>query len=188
MGQTRKKVNRPGDKKTAEVHKRPHPQLPRDCLRLHPQGSNFHLYVFIDASFATHTDCTLGIGAFYTKSTSQKINTTSSCEAELVALAKGLQQSLWSRTFLAGQGFDTPAITVNQDNQSTIKLIERAGAPPRSSPTISISDTSGSTISSSAASSTSSFALADHFTKPLQGSLFADLRDQVLGAKAIVLF
>ena len=39
---------------------------------------------------------TLGTGAFYTKSTTQKINTTSSCEAELVALAKGLQQSLWT--------------------------------------------------------------------------------------------
>ena len=59
------------------------------------------LHVFIDASFATHTDmkshtgviCTLGTGAFYTKSTAQKINTTSSCEAELVALSKGLQRS-----------------------------------------------------------------------------------------------
>ena len=74
------------------------------------------LHVYIDASFATHTDmkshtgvlCTLGTGAFYSKSTSQKINTTSSCEAELVALAKGLQQAIWSRTFLAAQGFDTP--------------------------------------------------------------------------------
>ena len=75
----------------------------------------------------SHTggSCTLGTGAFYTKSTSLKINTTSSCEAELVVLAKGLQQSLWSRTFHAGQGFDTPAITVYQNNQSTRKLIER---------------------------------------------------------------
>ena len=69
--------------------------------------------------------CTLGTSAFYTKSTTQKINTTSSYEADLVALSKGLQQSLRSRTFFAGQGFDPPPITVYQDNQSTIKLIER---------------------------------------------------------------
>ena len=53
---------------------------------------------FIDASFATHPDMkshsgvciTLGTGTYYSKSTTQKLNTTSSCEAELVALSKGL--------------------------------------------------------------------------------------------------
>ena len=58
--------------------------------------------VYIDASFGVHQDrkshtgvfTTLGRGAVYTKSTTQKIKTTSSCEAELVAVSKGLQQSL----------------------------------------------------------------------------------------------
>ena len=57
-----------------------------------------HIHTYIDASFGTHSDrkshtgvcATLGTGSYYTKSTTQKINTTSSSEAEIVALAKGL--------------------------------------------------------------------------------------------------
>ena len=86
---------------------------------------------YIDASLAIHSDfkshtgicITMGIGCFYAKSTVQKINTTSSCQAELVALAKGLQQSIYSSYLIAGQGYKIPPIIVNQDNQSTIKLI-----------------------------------------------------------------
>jgi hypothetical protein len=56
---------------------------------------------FIDASFATHPNMrshsgvciSLGRGAYYSKSTAQKLNTTSSWEAELVALSKGMRQS-----------------------------------------------------------------------------------------------
>ena len=57
------------------------------------------------------------------KSTAQKINTTSSCQAEMLALAKGFQQSIFSAYYVAGQGYPMPQIIVNQDNQSTIKLI-----------------------------------------------------------------
>ena len=86
---------------------------------------------YIDASFAVHSDSkshariciSLGVGVFYAKSTAQKINTTSSSQAEMVNLAKGLQQSIFSAYFLAGQGYSMPQIIVNQDNQSTIKLI-----------------------------------------------------------------
>ena len=158
------------------------------------------LYVFIDALFATHTDmkshtgvlCTLGTGAFYTKSTAQKINTTSSCEAKLVALSKGLQQSLWSRTFLAGQGFVPPSITAYQDNQSTIKLIERGRPAAEQSRHINIGyfwlhDLIKRGILVIKYCPTLSM-LADYFTKPLQGSLYNNLRDQVLGSKAIELF
>ena len=52
----------------------------------------------------------------------RQVNTTSSCQAELVALAKGLKQSIYSAYFLAGLGYKIP-IVVNQDNQSTIELI-----------------------------------------------------------------
>ena len=157
------------------------------------------LHVFIDASFATHTDmkshtgvlCTLGTGAMYTKSTAQKINTTSSCEAELVALAKGLQQTLWAHSFLIGQGFLTPPITIYQDNQSTIKLIERGRPAAEQSRHIKIGyfwihDLIKRGIVTIKFCPTLSM-IADYFTKPLQGSLFTDLRDQVLGVKAISL-
>ena len=135
--------------------------------------------------------CTLGTGALYTKSTAQKINTTSSCEADLVALAKGLQQTLWARTFLIGQGLITPPITIYQDNQSTIKLIERGHPAAEQSRHINIGyfwihDLIKQGVVTVKFCPTLSM-LADYFTKPLQGSLFTDLRDQVIGVKAIAL-
>ena len=66
----------------------------------------------------------LGRGVIYSKSTVQKINTTSSCQAELVALAKGLQQSSFLDYFLKSHGYPPLLVIVSQDNQSTIKLIE----------------------------------------------------------------
>ena len=57
---------------------------------------------YIDASFAVHSDYkshSFGVGVYYAKSTAQKINTTSSCQAKMVALAKGLQQSIFSAHF-----------------------------------------------------------------------------------------
>ena len=79
----------------------------------------------VRSDFKSHTGVciTMGFGCFYAKSTGQKINTISSCQAELVALAKGLQQSIHSAYFLAGQGYNIPRIVVNHDSQSTIKLI-----------------------------------------------------------------
>ena len=130
--------------------------------------------------------CTLGTGALYTKSTAQKINTTSSCEAELVALAKGLQQAIWTRMFLTSQGFDMPPITVYQDNQSTIKLVERGRPAAEQSRHISIGhfwvhDLIKRGVIDVKFCPTLSM-LADYFTKPLQGTLFTDLRNQVLGS------
>ena len=57
---------------------------------------------YIDASFAVHSIfkahteicISMVVGCFYAKSTGQKINTTSSCQAEMVALAKELQKSI----------------------------------------------------------------------------------------------
>ena len=68
---------------------------------------------YIDASFAVHFDFkshigiwfSLGVRCYCAKSTTQKIKTTSVCQAEMVALAKGLQQSIYSAYFLAGQGY-----------------------------------------------------------------------------------
>ena len=42
-----------------------------------------------------------------------------------MAVVKGLQKSIWARSFLIAQGFNASPVTVYQDNQSTIKLIER---------------------------------------------------------------
>jgi Reverse transcriptase (RNA-dependent DNA polymerase) len=148
---------------------------------------------FIDASFATHPDMkshsgvciTLGTGAYYSKSTTQKLNTTSSCEAELVALAKGLQQSLWSSYFIENQGYPSTPVTVLQDNQSTIRLVENGGPTSELSRHIRIGffwmrDLLIRNIISVVYCPTERM-IADIMTKPLQGSLFRTMRDRIMG-------
>ena len=149
---------------------------------------------FIDASFATHSNMrshsgvclTLGVGAFYSKSTAQKLNTTSSCEAELVALSKGLQQSLWSSYFLGDQGYPIKPITVFQDNQSTIRLVENGRPTSELSRHIRIGyfwihDLIVKRVIRLVYCPTE-FMIADIMTKPLQGSLFRTMRDRIMGA------
>ena len=68
----------------------------------------------------------LGSGAFYTKSSKQKINTKSSTEAELVGASDMVGQMLWTARFLQSQGYDVKNSLLHQDNQSAI-LLERNG-------------------------------------------------------------
>ena len=90
-----------------------------------------HVTAYIDASFAIHPDMkshtgsvvTLGKGAIYAKSGTQRLMTKSSTEAELVALSDAANQVLWTRNFLESQGHPQPPALVYQDNQSTIQLI-----------------------------------------------------------------
>ena len=129
---------------------------------------------------------TLGTGAYYSKSTAQKLNTTSSCEAELVALSKGLQQSLWSSYFIENQGYPALPITVLQDNQSTIKLVESGRPTSELSRHIRIGyfwihDLILKKVIKLVYCPTE-FMVADIMTKPLQGSLFRTMRDRLMGA------
>jgi len=59
-------------------------------------------------------------------SSKQKLNTKSSTEAELVDIDDAMGQVLWSRHFLAAQGYPDPTMTMYQDNKSTILLAENA--------------------------------------------------------------
>jgi len=86
---------------------------------------------WVDSSYAVRPDiCHTGIymtlrkGATYTASCKQKLNTTSSMEAELVAVDNAMGQVLWTRHFLATQGHPIPTTTIYQDNKSTILLAE----------------------------------------------------------------
>ena len=148
---------------------------------------------FIDASFATHPDMrshsgvciSLGRGVYYSKSTAQKLNTTSSCEAELVALSKGMQQSLWSSYFIEEQGYPRSPISVLQDNQSTVKLIENGRPTSELSRHIRIGyfwlhDLLVKKTIRLIYCPTENM-IADLMTKPLQGSLFRTMRDRVMG-------
>jgi hypothetical protein len=79
---------------------------------MEPAATGLYLQAYIDASFAVHEDMkshtgasiTLGKGPVFTKSTKQKLNGTSSTEAELIGVGDSLSQVLWVRDFLLEQG------------------------------------------------------------------------------------
>ena len=85
----------------------------------------------IDAAYCVHKDCkghtggsmTLGKGTVFAVSCKQKINTTSSTEAELVAVHECLIHLIWQRNFMLAQGYEAAStITILQDNKSAILL------------------------------------------------------------------
>ena len=88
---------------------------------------------FADAAFAVHQDMkshtglnmTWGQGSVISASRKQKLNTTSSCEAELVAANDAMGPLMWTKLFLQKQGCN-PTVMFEQDNTSAI-LLERNG-------------------------------------------------------------
>ena len=68
---------------------------------------------------------TWGQGSAISASKKQKSNTTSSCEAELVAANDAMSPLMWTKLFLQKQGHN-PTIMLEQDNTSAIPL-ERNG-------------------------------------------------------------
>ena len=84
---------------------------------------------FADAAFAVHQDMkshtglnmTWGQGSVISASRKQKLNTTSSCEAELVAANDAMGPLMWTKLFLQKQGYN-PTVMFEQDNTSAILL------------------------------------------------------------------
>ena len=74
----------------------------------------------------TGTTMSLGKGSIFSKSTKQKINTTSSTEAELVGTYECMLEILWTKYFLEAQEYSTEQTVVYQDNKSAI-LLEKNG-------------------------------------------------------------
>lgn len=118
---------------------------------------------YVDAAYGNHTDgkghtgmlISLGKGgAVNAKSTKQKLVSKSSTEAELIAVSDSSSQIIWTRDFLANQGYNTGPANIYQDNQSTIKLVEKGKSTDHM--------------------------IADILTKPLQGTLFIKLRNLLL--------
>ena len=84
---------------------------------------------WVDGSYAVHPDfkgqtggkMSMGVGAIYSTSQKQKINTRSSTETEIVAVYDCIPQILWVRYFLNAKGYRT-LHTLNQDNVRSIKM------------------------------------------------------------------
>ena len=85
---------------------------------------------WVDASHLTHKGCkghtgtmlSLGEGAVLHVSRKHKLNTKSSTESELVGLNDAIQDILWARMIIEGQGYTVDNNIVYQDNKSTILL------------------------------------------------------------------
>ena len=149
---------------------------------------------WIDGAFATHRDMhshtggvmSLGKGIIYGTSTRQKLNTRSSTEAELVAVDDCLSQILWTRYFLATQGYNINDCVVYQD---TI-LLEENGRASSSKRTRHINiryyfvtDRANCGEIKLQHCPTTEM-LGDYFTKPLQGGLFTKFRDRIVNIQA----
>ena len=86
----------------------------------------------VDASFAVHPDfkshtgavMTMGSGAIQSSSCKQKLNTRSSCEAELVAADDMSTKILWTKLFMEAQGYNIRNNILFQDNKSTMLLLK----------------------------------------------------------------
>jgi hypothetical protein len=84
----------------------------------------------IDGAFAVHNDMRSHSGSFMTfgrgmmngSSNKQRINTTSSTEAEVVAVHDNMPSILWTRYFLEEQGYPMKPSIIHQDNQSAMLL------------------------------------------------------------------
>jgi len=70
----------------------------------------------------TGTTLSLSKGLVYSTSTRQKLNTLSSTESELVAMADILPKTLWIRYFLETQGYIPKDYIIYQDNKSEMSL------------------------------------------------------------------
>ena len=132
----------------------------------------------------------MGRGATYGTSTRQKINTTSSTEAEVVGLHEVLPQILWTRYFLEAQGYGLDDSVIYQDNQSAILLAKNGrGSSSKRTRHINIryffvADRIASKEVKVEYCPTGDM-IADYFTKPLQGTQFKRFRDFIMNVDPV---
>jgi hypothetical protein len=150
------------------------------------------LVVSIDSSYGVHSDgkshtglsIAYGSGSILAQSTKQKIVTKSSTEAELVGLSDKGSLAIWSADFLKGQGEKIGPVSIQQDNMSTIALIEKGSSTSERSRHINIryfwlKDRISSGELQVKYQPTDEM-IADILTKPLQGAKFLALRTRLL--------
>jgi hypothetical protein len=93
-------------------------------------GEFISILAHIDVSYRVHWDMKshtgvvigIGQGPVYAKGGTQKLNTKSSTEAELVGVSDSTGQVVWTRNFLLEQSYNMGPATSYQDNVSTIAL------------------------------------------------------------------
>ena len=150
---------------------------------------------YVDALFAMHPDMrghtggamTMGRGFPLDKSTKHKLNTRSSTESEIVAVDDMIPQILWARLFMRAQGFEVRDNILYQDNRSAI-LLETNGRASSSKRTKHINIRYYYVADRVAKGDLrvvwcpTDKMIADFLTKPLQGKVFVEFRDLLMGA------
>ena len=156
-------------------------------------STDFRLSIFVDASYANHSDFKSHTGSVVRfgqstlggKSTKQKINTKSSCEAELVSVSETIGEVLKIKSILNEMGFNVPPPVLMQDNKSTIILLERGRPASSQTRHIGIKFFFTSDLLSRKEITIqycpTEDMIADLLTKPLQGNQFIKLRNWLLG-------
>ena len=159
---------------------------------LEPDEGLLSVHSYVDASFAVHADfkshtgivITFGGGGIFFRSVKQKLNTTSSTEAELVGIADALPQIVQCREFLIHQGYNMAPATLYQDNTSTIQLVKNGRSNSSRTRHINIrfffvKDRVDAKELQLQHMPTDEM-IADILTKPLQGEKFRALRAKLL--------
>jgi hypothetical protein len=149
---------------------------------------------WVDVSYAVHPDMkshtggamSLGQGVIYGTSKCQKLNTKSSTEAELVGADNVMPQMLWTLYFFEAQGYKIHNNILYQHNKSAI-LLETNGRGSSGKRTRHINVRYFFIADRVKLKETQIeycptwIMIADYFTKPLQGLLFRQLRDMIMG-------
>jgi hypothetical protein len=161
---------------------------------LMPGASGISVKLYVDASYGVHHDgkshtgsCIVigDVGAVHCRSSKQLIVTKSSTEAELVGLSDSANQGIFIRNFLLSQGYRMGPVTIFQDNQSCMALMERGRSGAERTRHIQIRyfwvkervDTREVRIEYLRTEDM----YANVLTKPLQGSQFVRERDALTG-------
>jgi hypothetical protein len=162
-------------------------------LILSANGSGI-LKWWVDASFAVHPNMrghsggglSLGCGFPIVSSTKQKLNTRSSTETEILGSDDFMQAIYWTRYFMKAQGYGVKDNVLFQDNKSSI-LLEKNGKALSSNRTKHINiryffiTESVKKEEVSVVWCPTGDMIGDFVTKPLQGALFREFRDQIMG-------
>jgi len=150
---------------------------------------------YVDASFAVHPDFRSHTGAMMkmgkdgaviSMSAKQKLNTRSSCEAELVGADDAATKILWTKMFLEAQGYMVKKNILYQDNKSTILLLEN-GKRSSGKRTRALNIRYFFLTDQRAKGNLdveycpTGDMLGDYFTKPKQGQDFKKFRSAIMG-------
>jgi hypothetical protein len=170
-------------------------------FRVKPERNNVQISVSADASFAPFSDGKSNTGfaimiggssnaSFISKSGEQKSVTNNSAGAELVSAAEAVENTLWSYHLVTDIGFKQETVILEQDNQSTIRMIERGPSSTGRTKWINVKElwvnqfVQDGTITMKYVPSLE--LIADGFTKPLSKKAFFTWRARVLNHKGCV--